>query len=67
MRVGCPEATLPPKVGRAPSCGLPIEDLSGGDIGAAVQTKAIATSDPLSVLVQLDDEVKHLTASTISQ
>ena len=66
MRVGCPEATLPPKVGRAPSCGLPIEDLSGGDIGA-VETKAIATSDALSVLVQLDDEVKHLTASTISQ
>lgn len=41
-----------------------IEDLSGGDIGAAAaETKAIATGDPRYIRqVQLDDEVKRLTA-----
>ncbi|MFL0286804.1 helicase-related protein [Mycobacterium sp. SMC-18] len=41
-----------------------IEDLGGGDIsGAAAETKAIATGDPRYVKqVQLDDDVKRLTA-----
>lgn len=41
-----------------------IEDLSGGDIGAAAaETKAIATGDPRYIRqVQLDDEVRRLAA-----
>ncbi len=41
-----------------------IEDLSGGDIGAAAaETKAIATGDPRYLRqVQLDDEVRRLAA-----
>ncbi|SKO15579.1 helicase-related protein [Mycobacteroides abscessus] len=44
--------------------GLEVEDLDGGDIGAAAaETKAIATGDPRYVRqVQLDDEVKRLSA-----
>ena len=43
---------------------LEIEDLSGGDIGAAAaETKALATGDPRYLRqVQLDDDVKRLTA-----
>ncbi|VBA62314.1 helicase [Mycobacterium attenuatum] len=43
---------------------LEIEDLSGGDLGAAAaETKAIATGDPRYVRqVELDDTVKRLTA-----
>ncbi|MGL5443512.1 MAG: helicase-related protein, partial [[Mycobacterium] stephanolepidis] len=43
---------------------LEVEDLDGGDIGAAAaETKAIATGDPRYVRqVQLDDEVKRLNA-----
>jgi hypothetical protein len=41
-----------------------VEDLSGGDIGAAAaETKAIATGDPRYLRqVQLEDDVKRLTA-----
>jgi hypothetical protein len=41
-----------------------IEDLSGGDIGAAAaETKAIATGDPRYLRqVELDDAVRRLTA-----
>ena len=41
-----------------------IEDLSGGDIGAAAaETKAIATGDPRYLRqVELDDDVRRLTA-----
>jgi hypothetical protein len=43
---------------------IEIEDLSGGDLGAAAaETKAIATGDPRYVRqVELDDTVKRLTA-----
>ena len=43
---------------------LEIEDLSGGDVGAAAaETKALATGDPRYLRqVQLKDDVKHLTA-----
>jgi len=43
---------------------LEIEDLSGGDIGAAAaETKALAIGDPRYLRqVQLDDDVKRLTA-----